>query len=224
MGQHDFYDDPFLLAPLSYGQCIGVQNYLLGALTPTAIAGRANGTAPPFSQLSKQNWASQLWGPSYASGASVSGSVGRFDYAAELKSSGLSSYAKEWDNDLGDFSAPTFTGRFGFRPDAAWSLGTSASYGSYLAADAEALLPAGTNRRDLAQTTVGLDARWALRDWIVTSEIIGTEYQTLEAGDLRTLGWFLGTRYKAAPGVWIAGRIGQLLSNEITAPTGDSIP
>jgi hypothetical protein len=224
VSQHDFDDDPFLLAPLSYGQGIGVQNYLPAALTPTAIAARANGTAPAFSQLSKQGWASQLWGPSYATGASVSGSIQRFDYAAEVKSSGLSSHSDEWESETGDFSAPTFTGRLGFRPDAAWAFGTSASYGSYLAEDAEALLPAGTDRGDLAQTTLGLDARWAHRDWIITGEIIGTEYETLEAGDLRTLGWFLGTRYKAAPGVWLAGRFGQLLSNEITSPMGDSIP
>jgi hypothetical protein len=224
VNQHDFYDDPFLLAPLSYGQVIGVQSFLPAALSPAAIAARANGSAPPFSALSKQSWASQLWGPVYATGASVFGSVDRLDYAFEVKSSGLSSHSEQWEDDLGDFSAPTFTGRVGYRPDAAWAFGASASFGSYLAEDVETLLPSGSDRDDLAQTTLGLDVRWSHRDWILSGEIIGSEYETLEAGDLRTLGWFFQARKKVAPGIWLAGRFGQSISNEITAPSGESIP
>lgn len=222
--QHDFYDDPFLLAPLPYSQIIGVQERVPGALSPAAIAARAAGTALPISQLSKQNWASQLWGPVYATGISVSGSLEHFDYALEVKSSGLSSHADQWSEDAGDFSAPTLTARAGYRPDAAWAFGVSASRGSYLAAQAERLLPPGVDRSDLAQTTLGMDVRWAHHDWIVTGEVVASEYETLRAGDLRALGWFVSARWKAAPGFWLSGRFGQMFSNEVTTPAGGTVP
>ncbi len=223
VSQHDFYDDPFLLAPLPYGQNIGVQSRVPGAVAPAPIAARVKGTAPPISQLSKQNWASMLWGPVYAWGASVSGSMGKFDYAVEVKDSGLSTHADQWFDDAADFSAPTFTGRLGYRPDAAWAVGISASHGSYLAQEADDLLLSGTDRGDLSQNALGVDARWSHHDWILSGEIIASEFETLAAGDLRTLGWFLQARYKAAPGIWLSTRIGQSVANQTTAPDGKDV-
>src|SRR6266550_4310834 len=37
-----------------------------------------------------------IWGPSYASGISVSGRLGRFDYAVEMKNASLSSRPESW--------------------------------------------------------------------------------------------------------------------------------
>lgn len=130
---HDFFADPFLQAPLPYSQIIGVQTRDPAAMTPLAIASRAAGTAPPVSTLSKDKWASVVWGPSYGSGASVFGASKHFDYAAEIKNAALSSHPDSWE-DL-DFEDPAFTTRLGYRPDAAWGLGVSASRGPWMEED-----------------------------------------------------------------------------------------
>ena len=224
VAQHDFYDDPFLLPPLPYSQIIGIQERNPGALSPAAINARATGAAASIGRLDKRNWASPLWGPVYATGASVFGSAEHLDYALELKSSGLSSHPDQWDEDAGEFSAPTLAGRLGWRPDAAWAFGLSAARGSYLAESAEPLLPAGRNRDDFNQTTLGADLRWAHRDWIITAEIIASEYETLAAGDLRSVAWYLGARWKVAPGFWLAARAGHLSGDDVRAPSGAMVP
>jgi len=48
------------------------------------------------------------------------------------------------------------------------------------------LLPPGTDRGDLDQTSLGLDVRWAHHDWIISGEVVVSEFETLAAGDLRT--------------------------------------
>ena len=215
--QHDFFDDPFLLAPLPYSQIIGIQTRDPAALSPAAIESRATGASPPVSALSKDKWASMIWGPSYGTGASVFGSTERFDYAAEIKNSGLSSHPDSWEDN--GFDDPSFTARFGYRPDAAWAFGVSASHGPWMEEDVP-----GFDRGDFKQTTLGLDGRWAHRDFMVTGEIILTEFETPSAGDLRAASWFLGARWKAAPGFWLATRFGQILANEADGPAGSEVP
>lgn len=214
---HGFFDDAFLLAPLPYSQVIGVQTRDPAAVTPAAIAARATGGAPPVSTLDKNNWASMVWGPSYGTGASVFGATGRFDYAAEIKNSALSSHPDSWEDN--GFDHPAVTARVGYRPDAAWAIGLSASRGPWLEEDAP-----GVDRGDLHQTALGLDARWAHRDLVVTGELVLSEFETPAAGDLQAASWFLGVRWKTSPGVWLAARFGQLLANEADGPAGSEVP
>jgi hypothetical protein len=220
-GQHDFFDDPFMIAPLPYSQIIGIQTRNPAALSPAAISARAAGLAPPVSALAKDQWASILWGPDYATGASVFGASERFDYALEIKNSALSAHPDTWP-DL-DFNHPTLTTRIGYRPDAAWSFGVSASRGPYLEEQATPLLPAGTDRGDLEQTSVGLDARWAHHNWIISGEFVFSEFETLAAGDLRTAACYLQARWKVRPGIWLAARYGQLFANDATGAGGSDV-
>lgn len=213
---HDFFDDPFLSAPLPYSQIIGVQTRDPAAMTPAAIAARASGAAPPVSRLSKQNWASLVWGPSYGTGASVFGATEHFDYALELKNASLSSHSDSWEGN--GFEDPAVTARVGWRPDAAWALGASASRGPWL----EDNVP-GLDRADLQQTTIGLDVRWAHRDFIVTSEIVLSEFETPAAGDLCAASWYLSGRWKFSEGMWLAARFGQMIANDATAPAGGDV-
>ena len=85
------------------------------------------------------------------------------------------------------------------------------------------MLPSGVDRGDLAHTLVGVDARWAHRDLILSAELLASEYETLEAGDLHSLSWYVQARWKAAPGVWLAGRFGQILNNEANGPNGTGV-
>lgn len=213
---HGFFEDPFLLAPLPYSQVIGVNTRSPGAMSSFAIAARADGTAPPASSLDKANWASMVWGPSYATGASLSGSTRHFDYAVEIKNSGLSSHPDSWEEN--GFGNPSFAGRFGYRPDAEWAFGVSFAEGPWLENAVN-----GFDRGDLRQTTFGLDARWAHHDWVVTSELVLSEFETPDAGDLRALSGFIGARRKLLPGVWLAARLGGTTSNDARGPAGDDV-
>jgi hypothetical protein len=215
-GEHDFFDDPFLLAPLPYSQIIGINTRDLAAVSPAAISARAAGTAPPASSLDKEKWASVLWGPGYATGASVFGATEEFDYALELKNAALSSHPDSWSEI--DFNQPTLTARFGWRPDASLAVGVSASCGSWLEEDA-----IGVDRDDLAQSTLGLDLRWSHHDLIVSGEVVLSEFETPAAGDLRTASWFLQARWKTAPGIWLAARFGQMIANEATGLVGEDV-
>ncbi|MDB4547599.1 hypothetical protein N9Z80_05360, partial [Akkermansiaceae bacterium] len=186
-------------------------------------AGRVSVYGNSIFRAPKENWASTIWGPSYSTGLSLIGAEGKFDYAFEVKNSGLSSLPDQWDPSLGDFDDPTFTARLGYRSDAAWALGLSFSRGPYLEPEGEKFLPAGMDRGDLPQTVIGLDARWAHRDLIISGEIIASEYETLEVGDLRSLSYYLQARWKAAPGLWLAGRFGQTFHNSADGPGGTSL-
>ena len=215
--QHDFFDDPFLLAPLPYSQIIGINTRNPVQVSPAAISARAAGTAPAFSTLSKDLWGSMIWGPSYTSGASVFGATEHLDYAVEVKNAALSSHPDSWP-DI-DFNHPSLTARLGYRPDAAWSFGLSGSRGVWLENSAP-----GVDRGDLMQNTLGLDARWAHRNFIVSGEVVVSEFETPAAGDLRTSAWFLQARWKAAPGFWLAGRFGQIFANDATGAGGLDVP
>ncbi|MDB4411187.1 porin family protein, partial [bacterium] len=221
--QHEFHDDPFLLAPLPYSQITGIHPRVPGAISQAAIAGRVSVYGNSIFRAPKENWASTIWGPSYSTGLSLIGAEGKFDYAFEVKNSGLSSLPDQWDPSLGDFDDPTFTARLGYRSDAAWALGLSFSRGPYLEPEGEKFLPAGMDRGDLPQTVIGLDARWAHRDLIISGEIIASEYETLEVGDLRSLSYYLQARWKAAPGLWLAARFGQIFHNSADGPGGTSL-
>ena len=209
----DFFDDPFLLAPLPYSQIIGINTRNPAANSPAAIAARDNGSAPAVSTLSKDQWASIIWGPSEATGASVFGATEHLDYALEIKSAALSAHPGAW-SDL-SLSHPTVSARCGYRPDAAWAFGVSASRGTWLEENVS-----GVNRSDCIQNTLGLDLRWAHHNLIVSSEIIFSEFETPTAGDLRTASGFLQARWKVSPGFWLASRVGRIVANE----TDDHLP
>jgi hypothetical protein len=226
-GQHDFYDDPFLLAPLPYSQLIGVSP--VDPASPLNTGGPGGGPggpggdpggpggpgggAVPLSMQPKDQWSSMIWGPAYGIGAGAFGSTEQFDYAVEVKNSALSSHPDTW-KEL-NFSHPTMTARVGYRPDATWAFGLSASRGAWPSVNA-----VGADRDDLTQTSLGLDARWARHDWIISGEVVLTEFETMSSGDLEAASWFVQARYKVSPGVWLAARLGQIFANDAVGPGG----
>src|SRR5438132_5924549 len=128
--RHLSWDNPFINAPLVYENVTPIQD-----------------KSAPYSPLyfiyapyyyEKYAFNPVIWGPSYASGISISGRLGRFDYAAEIKNASLSSRPESWNVTETGFDNPTFTGRLGFRPNEAWNFGLSASEGAYFRPEAEA--------------------------------------------------------------------------------------
>ena len=119
INEHDYFDDPFLTQPLPYSQIIGISAVNPNALSPEAISHRDEGLAPSVIESSKRLWSSTIWGQSYTSGLTVFGHVGGFDYGFEIKNQGLPSQPSTWHPDREEFENPTYTGRLGYRPNAA---------------------------------------------------------------------------------------------------------
>ncbi len=215
---HQFHDDPFLLAPLPYAAIVGVNSNTPLQHSPAAIENRANTPGPTLHE-GKTNWSALIWGPAYSNGLGAFGNYGAIDYALEVKNTFLGSTPDQWDFGEGDFREPTVSGRIGYSPSVDWALGLSASHGPYLNADS----PSQFTRNAFNQTLVGADLRWSHRDWIISGEAFFANYGTL-AEDLQTFSYYVQARYKAAPGLWFAGRFGQTVSNEITGPSGAEVP
>ncbi len=223
VNNHRFHDNPFITAPLPYDQIIGVNVVNPNSTSRSAIAGRASGTLPGIFETAKRPWAATVWGPAYSTGITVTGTIERFDYAAEIKNVDISAHPDQWNPDAEEFEHPSFSLRLGYRPSVAWNLGLSFSQGPYLNADSQDLLPDGLNRGDLLHRAIGIDVSWAHRDFIISGEIIANQYETLEAGDLKSLTSYIQARWKAAPGFWLATRVGHTLNNTITGPSGESL-
>src|SRR5947209_7713978 len=125
--RHLPWENPFINAPLVYENVTAVSD---------KVAPKSVGYFVYRFQGEKYEFNPVIWGPSYASGISISGRLGMFDYAAEMKNSSLSSRPESWSVTEVGFRDPTFSGRLGFRPSEAWNFGISASDGAYFRPEA----------------------------------------------------------------------------------------
>lgn len=195
------WDNPFITAPMAYNDMLPVSD---DAAVP--LGGFMGRRFKPDNRLS---WLPVIWGPSYASGASVFGQVGVLDYAFEIKNASLSSAPRSWDVVENGWDTTNYTGRLGWRPAPEWNLGTSFSHGSYLMEEAQDSLPPGTSYRDFDQTTFGVDASWSHRSWQIWSELITSRFEVPNVGGVRVYSGFLETKYKLSSQWWIAMRWNQ---------------
>ncbi len=200
------WGNPFVTAPMAYNDMLPVSD---DAAVPFAgFAGRR------FKPDNRRSWLPVIWGPSYATGASVFGQVGVIDYAFEVKNAALASAPRAWDAVENGWDSTTYTGRLGWRPAPEWNLGTSFSQGSYLSEEAQDSL-AGDSYRDFKQTTFGLDASWAHGKWQVWSELITSRFEVPNVGAVRVYSGFVETKYKIATQGWLAVRLNQSLFGDL---------
>ena len=142
----------------------------------------------------KADWLPLIWGPSYATGASVFGRFERFDYAVEVKNSGLSSRPTAWDPLEVQWDDPTVSGRIAVRPNTAWNVGANASYGAYMLPHAN--LPAGSAVGDFKQLTVGPDVSFAWHHLQIWGEAFASRFEVPNVGDVESLAYYLEAKYK----------------------------
>jgi hypothetical protein len=140
-----------------------------------------------------------IWGPSYVPGVSVSGTLGRIDYAAELKASSLSSRPSVWDDAEFHWVHPTVSARLGYRPNVMWNIGASASAGSYLTAAAAPTLPAGFGRGDYREIVLGQDVSFAWHHFQLWAEVFESRFEIPRLGNADTWSYYLEARYKFTP-------------------------
>ena len=181
--RHLSWDNPFVDAPLVYEN--------ITAISDKAAPYSAYDFAFRMYANEKYSFNPVIWGPSYASGVSVSGRVGWFDYAAELKNASLSSRPESWNATEVDFEYPTFSARVGLRPNQMWNFGFSVSNGSYFRAEAQQTLPPGRDIGDYRELVVGQDASFAWHHLQVWAEVYEARFKVPRVGNADTLAYYL---------------------------------
>lgn len=197
--RHSSWDNPFISAPALYEDMVTIRDQV----APPDLEEFAGLRDAPEN---RDTWLPVIWGPSYASGMSISGDAGALDMTLEIKNAALSSRPGTWDVWDRGFRAPTVSGRLGWRPSPTWTLGVSGSHGAYLQKDARGSLPAGSSHDDFSQTTYGIDASYERHLVQIWSELARTRFEVPRVGDVDALIGFVEVRYKPAPRWWLAGR------------------
>ena len=210
--RHLSWENPFINAPLVYENVTAIQDKYAPVSPPYFIY------SPYFYQ--KYTFNPVIWGPSYASGISVSGRLGGFDYAMEMKNASLSSRPESWYITENGFENPTFSGRVGLRPNEAWNFGFSASEGPYFRREAEPTLPAGHDIDDYREFVVGQDASFAWHHLQVWAEFYEARFQVPNVGDVDTFAYYVEAKYKFAPQFFGAIRWNQQLFSTISNGLG----
>jgi hypothetical protein len=201
--RHLSWDNPFINAPLVYENVTAIQdNY--APSSPTSFIYN-----PYFYQ--KYTFNPVIWGPSYASGFSVSGRLGRFDYAAEMKNASLSSRPESWYITENGFENPTFSSRLGFRPNEAWTFGFSGSEGPYFRREAEPTLPPGRDTDDYREYVLGQDISFAWHHLQLWAEFYEARFEVPRVGNADTFAYYVEAKYKITPQFFGAIRWNQQL-------------
>ena len=201
--RHLSWENPFINAPLVYENVTAVRD----KSAPLSMFDFLYG--PHY--YGKYAFVPVIWGPSYASGVSVSGRLGRFDYAVEAKNASLSSRPESWNLTESGFDNPTLSGRIGFRPDEAWNFGLSASNGAYFRREAASTLPPGRDIGDYRQLVLGQDVAFAWRHLQLWAEFYEARFEVPKVGDADSFACYIEAKYKFAPQFFGAIRWNQQL-------------
>jgi hypothetical protein len=199
--RHHAWDNPFITAPLPYENLTGIFDTVAAqsadVLLRWAHAGpaayRGNEYADKYLRVPI------IWGPSYTSGAAVSGAIAKVDYAFELKNASLSSRPEVWDAAHTQWQHPTVSGRVAYRPNEMWNLGFSASTGTYLQPSARPTLAAGHDLDDYRETVLGQDLGFAWHHLQVWAELFETRFEIPRVGHADTFAYYLEVKYKFTP-------------------------
>ena len=182
VARHLSWENPFINAPLPYENVTPLEDivapYYYGSLT---------------GQLRdpKYQYLPVIWGPVYATGVSVAGRIGQFDYAAEVKNASLSSRPESWDATRIGFDHPTLSTRIGFRPSEMWNFGFSASDGAYFRPEAQPTLPFGRDIGDYHQRVLGQDISFAWHHVQLWAEFYEAQFEVPLIGDADTFVYYV---------------------------------
>jgi hypothetical protein len=211
--RHLSWDNPFVNGPLPYEGVTAISDFELPA---------------PGSQLSistqrnKYERLPLIWGPNYATGISIAGSISTYEYAVELKNAALSSRPGVWDLTRRDFSFPTITSHIAYRPNETWKFGITASEGAYLTDAAQSFLSSGHSIGDYRQFLLGQDMSFAWRHWQVWAEVYEVRFEVPQIGDADAVSYYIEVKYKFAPQLFGAIRWNQEFFSHLNGDNGRS--
>jgi hypothetical protein len=212
--RHLSWDNPFINAPLPYENVTAIEDASAPYTTLLSVG----------SPEEKYEHNPVIWGPSYATGISVAGRIGKFDYAAEIKNASLSSRPEAWPITRRDFDHPTVSGRVGFRPNEMWTFGFSASDGPYFRSEAMPTLPFGTDIGDYHERVFGQDIGFAWHHWQIWAEFFEARFEIPGFSDGDTFAYYLEAKYKFTPQFFAAIRWNQQFFGDVTNSYGDTAP
>jgi len=204
--RHLSWENPFINAPLIYENVTAVSD---------KVAPISAGYFVYLFYGDSYGYNPVIWGPVYASGVSVSGRLGKFDYAAEMKNSSLSSRPESWDVTEIGFEYPSFDARLGFRPNQAWNFGASMWDGVYLRPEAQPTLPPGRNIGDYREIVLGQDASFAWHHLQLWAEVYEARFEIPRLGNADTLAYYFEAKYKFTPQLFGALRWNQQIFGSI---------
>jgi hypothetical protein len=213
--RHLSWDNPFINGPIVYENVTAIQDKY-------APYSALDFIYRPF-YYGKYSFNPLIWGPSYASGISVSGQLGKFDYAVEMKNASLSSRPESWYVTENGFENPTFSSRVGFRPNEAWNFGLSASEGPYFRREAEPTLPPGRDIGDYREFVLGQDVSFAWRHLQVWAEFYEARFEVPRVGNADTFAYYIEAKYKFTPQLFGAIRWNQQLFTTISDGFGHNV-
>jgi len=208
--RHLSWDNPFVNAPLPYENITRVSD--------TDVPPYFDEFFEPLGEKYDRN--PVIWGPSYATGASVAGKIDKFEIAAEVKNAPLTSRPESWKLTQVGFEHPTFSGRVGWRPTPAWNLGVSGSDGAYLRPAASSALPPGTGLGDYHETVIGQDISFAWHHLQLWAEFYEARWDVANVGQADTFTYYLESKYKITPQLFAAVRWNQQFYSTIREPAG----
>jgi hypothetical protein len=222
--RHHSWDNPFITAPLPYESLTGIFDSAAAGTAATLL----NWAGVRPAHYAGEGYFNQyrvpiIWGPSYASGASITGTLGKFDYAFELKNASLSSRPGSWDPGQTQWQHPTFSARVDFRPDERWQAGFSASTGSYLLPAAQPTLAPGQALDDYRETVLGQDLSFAWHHLQFWAECYEARFAIPRVGQAGLVAYYLEAKYKFTPQFSGALRWNQQLYGTITDGAGENV-
>lgn len=199
MTRHGSWDNAFITAPLAYEHLTGMWDSAPAQDAATLldwahVRPRRPAGAPA---TDKRLRLPLLWGPSYTTGAALSGALGRFTYAFEAKDASLASRPRVWERDEFRWRHPTLSARLGVRPNAMWNLGLSVSRGSYL--EPAATIPPGRRFGDYEEIVVAHDVGFAWHHLQVWAEFFGVRFTNPEVGEADAFSYYVEAKYKFTP-------------------------
>lgn len=218
--RHYSWDNPLINAPLPYENLTGIWDSAAPDAADALLYWGHVGEYDSGDYSDKYSRLPIIWGPSYASGFSLSGTIDKFDYAAEIKNAALASRPESWDLTKVGFEHPTFSGRVGFRPNEMWTLGFSASGGPYLLSEAAPTLPPSRSIGDYRELVLGQDASFAWHRLQLWAEFFEARFEVPRIGNADTFAYYLEAKYKITPQLFGALRWNQQLFGTIRYDDG----
>lgn len=212
--RHLSWDNPFINAPLPYENVTAIEDEAAPRSTFLSV-GRPH---------EKYEHNPVIWGPSYATGVSVAGRIGKFDYAVEVKNAALSSRPESWPITRMDFDHPTVSGRVAFRPNEMWTFGFSASDGPYFRPEAMATLPFGRDLGDYRERVLGQDISFAWHHWQLWAEFFEARFEIPRFSDADTFAYYIEAKYKFTPQFFAAVRWNQQFFDDVRNSLGGTAP
>lgn len=224
--RHASWDNAFVTAPLPYENPTGLWDSMAVPSTDVLLAWAHIRPAarPGMGVDDKYLRLPVIWGPGYASGAAVSGRLGRWDYAVEVKNASLSSRPEEWSVSKRSWRWPAAGVRIGFHPDERWSLGLSAADGAYLRAGAAGSVAPDFSLRDYRERVFGADLSYARHHLELWVEVLVARFAVPTVATVETRTGYLEAKYKVSPRWFAAVRLNRQEFSSVTAGDGARLP